>query len=118
MSRQQLQYDVQHRQESHRQQHVGNCASVSACHACQLNLRQCAMAARYTRSMPRTLRAALPAALLACSALLVACSAASPRLADRQPASSADASAVIYVVKRAWHVDIGFATADLQWPLA
>jgi hypothetical protein len=68
--------------------------------------------------MPRTLRAALPAALLACSALLMACSAASPRLAERQPASSADASAVIYVVKRAWHVDIGFATADLQWPLA
>jgi Protein of unknown function (DUF2459) len=68
--------------------------------------------------MPRTLRAALPAALLACSALLVACSAASPRLAERQPASSPDASAVIYIVKRAWHVDIGFATADLQPPLA
>jgi hypothetical protein len=68
--------------------------------------------------MPPTFRAALPAALLACSALLVACSAASPRLADRQPGSSADASAVIYVVKRAWHVDIGFATADLQPPLA
>jgi hypothetical protein len=49
--------------------------------------------------------------LVAFGALLVACSAAPPRVAERK-------SAVIYVVKRNWHVDIGFAAADLQPPLA
>ena len=80
------------------------------CHAGELNLRQFAMAARYTRCMPRPVCASLTIALLACSALLVACSSA--------PTRSPDPSTVIYVVKRSWHVDIGFATADLQPPLA
>jgi uncharacterized protein (TIGR02117 family) len=43
--------------------------------------------------------------------MLAACSATPPRLTDQK-------SAVIYVIKRNWHVDIGFATADLQPPLA
>jgi hypothetical protein len=81
-----------------------------ACHAGELNLRQSAMAARYTRCMPRSVCAALTIALLACSALLVACSGA--------PTRSPDSSSIIYVIKRSWHVDIGFATADLQPPLA
>jgi hypothetical protein len=32
--------------------------------------------------------------------------------------SSAEPAAVIYVVRRAWHIDIGFATSDLAPPLA
>jgi hypothetical protein len=31
---------------------------------------------------------------------------------------SADASSVVYVVRRSWHIDIGFAAADLRPPLA
>src|SRR6202163_3347460 len=73
---------------------------------------------RYTRWMPRSLPASLVAALVACGALLVACSATSPRLANSQPGSSPNSSTVIYVIKRKWHVDIGFAAADLQPPLA
>ena len=68
--------------------------------------------------MPRPVCASLPVALAACGALLVACSAAPTRLAARQPQSSPDSSSIIYVIKRSWHVDIGFATADLQPPLA
>ncbi len=49
--------------------------------------------------------------LVAFGALLVACSTVPPRLADQK-------SAIIYVIKRNWHVDIGFAAADLQPPLA
>ena len=49
---------------------------------------------------------------------LVACSAAPPLRAAAQPANSSDSSAVIYVIKRKWHVDIGFAATDLQSPLA
>jgi hypothetical protein len=49
--------------------------------------------------------------LVVCGALLAACSAAPPRRADPM-------STVIYVIKRNWHVDIGFAAADLQPPLA
>jgi hypothetical protein len=79
-------------------------------HAGELTLRQFAMAARYTHYMPRPVCAWLTIALLACSALLVACSSA--------PTRSPDASTVIYLIKRSWHVDIGFATADLQPPLA
>lgn len=50
--------------------------------------------------------------------LLAACSAAPPRPVQPHGAHPADNSAVIYVVRRKWHVDIGFAVADLQPPLA
>jgi hypothetical protein len=68
--------------------------------------------------MPRPVFASLTIALLACSALLVACSSAPTRLAARAPQHSPDSSTIIYVIKRSWHVDIGFASADLQPPLA
>jgi hypothetical protein len=48
----------------------------------------------------------------------VACSAAPARRAEQASADASGASSVIYVIKRKWHVDIGFATADLQPPLA
>ncbi|HEX2791138.1 MAG TPA: DUF2459 domain-containing protein [Steroidobacteraceae bacterium] len=50
--------------------------------------------------------------------LLAACSTAPPRLAPRHSAQPQAGSTVIYVVRRKWHVDIGFAAADLQPPLA
>jgi hypothetical protein len=74
--------------------------------------------------MRRVLQAQTAAALLACCALLLGCSAAPPRVADhdtqdsRGSNDSPQASAVIYVVRRSWHVDIGFAAAELQPPLA
>jgi uncharacterized protein (TIGR02117 family) len=38
---------------------------------------------------------------------------------DRPPQRpNADATGVLYVVRRSWHIDIGFAAADLQLPLA
>src|SRR6204780_3737857 len=61
--------------------------------------------------MPR----ALPVVLLL---LLAACSSVPPRPVRPPGAQTADNSAVIYVVRRKWHVDIGFAAADLQPPLA
>jgi hypothetical protein len=61
------------------------------------------------------MRPALRAFLLI---LLVACSAAPPRLAQDQTALPPGSSTVIYVIKRKWHIDIGFAAADLQPPLA
>ena len=82
---------------------MGNCARVIACHAGELNLRQYAMAARYTRCMPRPARTSLTVALLACSALLVACSSAPTRLATRAPQRSPDSATIIYVIKRSWH---------------
>jgi len=60
--------------------------------------------------MPRPLRVLL-------LVLLVACSAAPPRLAEKQTARSSSSSTAIYVIKRKWHIDIGFAGADLQPPL-
>jgi uncharacterized protein (TIGR02117 family) len=60
--------------------------------------------------MPRPLRALFAVVLVVC-ALLVGCSAEPRRVAEQR-------SAVIYVIKRNWHVDIGFAAADLQAPLA
>jgi hypothetical protein len=68
--------------------------------------------------MSRTPRALIPVALAAWTILLVACSTAPPRRAGAQPAHSTDTSAVIYVIKRKWHVDIGFAATDLQSSLA
>ena len=50
--------------------------------------------------------------------LLAACSTAPARLAQRPGAQPAVKSTVIYVVRRKWHVDIAFAAADLQPPLA
>ena len=77
-----------------------------------------AQTGRYTRCMSRTMRALIPVVLVAWTTLLVACSAAPPRRAHEQPARSSNSSAVIYVIKRKWHVDIGFAATDLQSPLA
>jgi Protein of unknown function (DUF2459) len=68
--------------------------------------------------MARSIPASLPGVLLACCALLVGCSSAPPHRAQQPPAGSPEPSTIIYVVKRAWHVDIGFAAADLQPPLA
>jgi hypothetical protein len=68
--------------------------------------------------MRRVLQAITAAALLACGAVLLGCGAAPPRVADHDTLSSPESSAVIYVVRRAWHVDIGFAAAELQPPLA
>ena len=70
-----------------------------------------AAAARYTPSMPRSLRVLL-------MALLVACSATPPRLAPEHSSGLSSSSAVLYVIKRKWHVDIGFAAADMHPPLA
>jgi hypothetical protein len=50
--------------------------------------------------------------------MLLGCSATPPRVADQDSHGSPQRSAVIYVVRRAWHVDIGFAAAELQPPLA
>jgi Protein of unknown function (DUF2459) len=61
--------------------------------------------------MPR----ALPVFILL---LLAACSSVPPRPVRPAGAQTADNSAVIYVIRRKWHVDIGFAAADLQPPLA
>jgi uncharacterized protein (TIGR02117 family) len=60
----------------------------------------------------------MAAALLSCCALLVACSAAPPRAPEPDAHRSADSATVIYVVRRQWHVDIGFAADELQPPLA
>jgi len=68
--------------------------------------------------MPRSIPASPRVVLLACCALLVGCSGVPTRRAQQPPAGAAETSAIIYVVKRAWHVDIGFAAADLQPPLA
>jgi hypothetical protein len=68
-------------------------------------------AAAILAGMPRSLPVLL-------SALLVACSAAPSRLAQEPSARSSSDSTVIYVIKRKWHVDIGFAAADLRPPLA
>ena len=61
--------------------------------------------------MPRALRVVL---LL----LLAACSTTPPRPVPAHGARPADSSSVIYLIRRKWHVDIGFAAADLQPPLA
>jgi uncharacterized protein (TIGR02117 family) len=61
--------------------------------------------------MPRALRVFL---LL----LLAACSTVPPRPVPQHGAHPADNSGVIYLIRRKWHVDIGFAAADLQPPLA
>jgi hypothetical protein len=84
----------------------------------QHNLHRRTAAARYTRAMPRLLRATIATALLICGALLGACSAAPPRAVEHDARGSPDSAAVIYVVRRQWHVDIGFAAGDLQPPLA
>lgn len=48
--------------------------------------------------------------LLACITLLTACH--SPPIRH-----TSEATSTIFVVRRTWHIDIGFATADLQPPL-
>jgi Protein of unknown function (DUF2459) len=61
--------------------------------------------------MPRALRVVV-------LVLLAACSAAPPRPVQRPGVQATDNSAVIYVIRRKWHVDIGFAAAALRPPLA
>jgi uncharacterized protein (TIGR02117 family) len=62
------------------------------------------------------MRLLLPRLLLV---LLSACSTAPERTSEnRATAPSANSSNVIYVVRRSWHIDIGFPTADLHPPLA
>src|SRR5579863_8601254 len=61
--------------------------------------------------MPRALRVFL---LL----LLAACSTTPPRPVPTHGARPAERSSVIYLIRRKWHVDIGFAAADLQPPLS
>lgn len=60
--------------------------------------------------MPRALWALLVALLVACSAM--------PRRPAQPPPGAAGAASVVYVIKRKWHVNIGFAVTDLQPPLA
>jgi Protein of unknown function (DUF2459) len=63
-----------------------------------------------------TVRIALP--FLGC--LLVACASTArrspPPPASAQPA--ANETTTIYLVRRKWHIDVGFAAADLQAPLS
>jgi hypothetical protein len=69
--------------------------------------------------MPRIASISSRALLLASLVLLACCSGAPLRHA--QPAAEAvvpQSSTVIYVIRRNWHVDIGFVAADLQPPLA
>jgi hypothetical protein len=59
-------------------------------------------------------RRSIPYAIFLLVALVYAlpgCRSARPR----EP--SAEASSIVYVVRRAWHIDIGFATPELQQPL-
>jgi hypothetical protein len=60
--------------------------------------------------MPRALRVFL-------LILLTACSATTTRLMPSYSAEPPEKTTVIYVIRRKWHVDIGFAAADLQPPL-
>jgi hypothetical protein len=60
----------------------------------------------------------MPRCLLAVLLLLVACSAAPPRPARQHAAIGSAPATVLYVIKRKWHVDIGFAVVDLAPPLA
>ena len=50
--------------------------------------------------------------------LLTACSTTPPRPAQPHSAQAADTSGVIYLVRRQWLVDIGFAGRSMQPPLA
>ncbi|MDB6045252.1 MAG: hypothetical protein JWM63_3803 [Gammaproteobacteria bacterium] len=62
------------------------------------------------------MRLLLPTLLLI---LLCACSTAPERTSENgTTAPSANSTNVIYVVRRSWHIDIGFAAADLHPPLA
>src|ERR1039458_10254570 len=70
------------------------------------------------RCLPRASTAAASAVLLAGMGLLVACSAVAMRHAQPPTATLPPATTIIYVIRRSWHVDIGFAAADLQPPLA
>jgi len=56
--------------------------------------------------------------LLVAVIALDACSTAPTRESTKRPAAEANSTVVIYVVKRAWHIDIGFNAADLHFPLA
>lgn len=48
---------------------------------------------------------------------LEGCSTVRPRPPAPPVAAPAPASAIIYVVRRSWHIDIGFASGDLSPPL-
>ncbi|HEX4024185.1 MAG TPA: DUF2459 domain-containing protein [Steroidobacteraceae bacterium] len=64
----------------------------------------------------------LTAAVVALTAGLLSACVGAPRhssdVAARRDAAAAAAAASVYVVKRGWHVDVGFATADLSAPLS
>jgi uncharacterized protein (TIGR02117 family) len=61
------------------------------------------------------MRSVLP---MLCLLLLAACNTAPRRSWESRSAPAPGPATVIYVVKRSWHVDIGFAAADLHEPLA
>jgi hypothetical protein len=54
-------------------------------------------------------------AALFVSMLLAGCSAAPPLAPERAPLAPA---AMVYVARRGWHIDVGFALSDLEPPLA
>jgi uncharacterized protein (TIGR02117 family) len=56
-----------------------------------------------------------PRTLLFVSMLLAGCSTMRPPAPDRTPPGSA---AMVYVARRGWHIDVGFALSDLEPPLA
>ena len=61
----------------------------------------------------------LSAILLALFVALSASPTAPARhLGDAEPTHNGEATHVIYVVKRRWHIDIGFPVQDLELPLA
>lgn len=68
--------------------------------------------------MSRSVHALIFVVLVAGATLLAACSATPARRAPESAAGGTDATTVIYVIRRKWHVDIGFAAADLAPPLA
>jgi hypothetical protein len=63
------------------------------------------------------IRIARNAALIP-SALLVACTATPRQTPPPVPLHHLEAPAAAYVVRRGWHIDIGFAIRDLEAPLA
>jgi uncharacterized protein (TIGR02117 family) len=48
--------------------------------------------------------------------LLQACSSVSPRRAE--DAARSESQTIIYVARRGWHIDVGFAARELELPLA
>ncbi len=55
---------------------------------------------------------------LVAALVLSACNTVPERAADVGPAAASGPPVTIFVIKRSWHTDIGFETADLHSPLA